>query len=65
MANLVALTAANQALWNIAKILPSRLIEVDSVAKRLCAVEAKARYQEIEKTTRTRKLCGFLLLIGA
>lgn len=51
MANLVALTAANQALWNIAKILPSRLIEVDSVAKRLCAVEAKARYQEIEKTT--------------
>lgn len=51
MTNLVALTAANQALWNIAKILPSRLAEVNEVAVRLCAVDAKARYQEIEKTT--------------
>jgi lysozyme family protein len=51
MTNLVALTAANQALWNIAKVLPSRLAEVNEVAKRLCADEAKARYQEIEKVT--------------
>lgn len=51
MPNLVALTAANEALWKIAKILPSRAAEVNGVAERLCAPDAKARYQEIEKTT--------------
>lgn len=51
MTNLVALKATNQALWNIAKILPSRQAEVAKVAARLCASEAKARYEEIEKAT--------------
>jgi lysozyme family protein len=51
MTNLVALKAANAALWNIAKILPSRESEVDKVAARLCATEVKARYQAISQTT--------------
>lgn len=51
MTNLVALKGANDALWKVAKILPSRQAEVDKVAARLCAPEAKARYQEIEKAT--------------
>lgn len=51
MPNLVALTAANAALWKVAKILPSRLKEVNGVAVRLCAASAKSRYQEIEKST--------------
>lgn len=51
MTNLIALTAANEALWKIAKILPSRLAEVNRVAVRLCAPAAKSRYQEIALTT--------------
>lgn len=51
MANLIALTAANEALWKIAKILPSRQAEVDKVAVRLCAPEAKTRYEAISSAT--------------
>ncbi len=51
MTNLIALKAANAALWKIAKILPSRQAEVSKVAARLCAPEAKARYQAIEAAT--------------
>lgn len=51
MTNLIALTAANAALWKVAKILPSRVMEVNKVANRLCAPLAKIRYQEIEKAT--------------
>ena len=51
MTNLIALKAANEVLWKIAKILPSRQTEVNEVAERLCAESAKVRYQEIEKAT--------------
>ncbi len=51
MTNLVALKAANEALWKIAKVLPSRQVEVNKVAERLCATEAKARYEAISATT--------------
>jgi lysozyme family protein len=51
MTNLVALKGANEALWKIAKILPSRQTEVTKVAERLCAPEAKARYQAISDAT--------------
>lgn len=51
MTNLIALKAANAALWNVAKILPSRLAEVNEVAVRLCAADAKVRYQAIEAAT--------------
>jgi lysozyme family protein len=51
MNNFVGLTAANEALWKIAKILPSRQAEVTAVAKRLCAAEAKTRYQAISAAT--------------
>jgi lysozyme family protein len=47
MTNIVALKAANNALWQIAKILPSRQAEVAKVAARLCAPDAKARYHAI------------------
>lgn len=51
MINLVALKAANEALWKVAKILPNREAEVDKVAERLCAPAAKARYELISQTT--------------
>lgn len=51
MANLIALKAANEALWKVAKILPSREAEVDRVATRLCTPEAKARYELISQAT--------------
>jgi lysozyme family protein len=51
MTNIVALKAANAALWPIAKILPKRQHEVDEVAARLVAPAAKARYQAIEAAT--------------
>jgi len=51
MTNLVALKAANAALWKIAKILPSRQAEVTKVAERLVAPTAKVRYQAIEAAT--------------
>lgn len=51
MTNLVALIAANEALWKIAKILPSRAAEVHAVAERLCAPAAKARYELISQAT--------------
>jgi lysozyme family protein len=51
MTNIVALKAANEALWKIAKILPGRLHEVNAVAAKLAAPAAKARYQAIEAAT--------------
>lgn len=51
MTNLIALKAANAALWKVAKIVPSRQAEVNHVAARLCAEEAKSRYQAIEAAT--------------
>lgn len=51
MTNLIALKAANAALWKIAKILPSRSAEVHAVSERLCAPAAKARYEAISVTT--------------
>ena len=46
-----SLIVKNEGLWAKAKILPSRAAEVNRVADRLCAPQAKARYQEISKTT--------------
>ena len=51
MVDLVKLKAANAARWARCQITPSRAAEVHAVAVRLAAPAAKARYQEIEKTT--------------
>jgi lysozyme family protein len=51
MTNLIALKAANTALWKVAKILPSRQAEVHAVVERLCAPEAKVRYEAISAVT--------------
>lgn len=51
MTNIPALTVKYAALFEKARILPSRQAEVDRVARRLCASEAKARYQVISATT--------------
>ncbi len=51
MVDLIKLTAANLARWNACEITPSRLSEVNAVAKRLCDPSAKARYQMIEAHT--------------
>jgi lysozyme family protein len=49
--NLVAIKQECERLWPTAKIVPSRLKEVNAVAARLVAPAAKARYLEIEKAT--------------
>jgi len=41
----IAATAENARLWKIAKIVPKRQHEVDSVVVRLVAPSAKFRYQ--------------------
>lgn len=51
MTDLVALRAANATRWSQAKITPSRRTEVLSVARRLVAPSAKARYQAISLAT--------------
>jgi lysozyme family protein len=51
MVNIASLKASNEILWRKVKITPARQAEVDLVAKRLCAPMAKARYEEIAKTT--------------
>jgi lysozyme family protein len=49
MTNIVAITAANARHWQVAKIVPNRLSEVNGVAKRLTAPAAKFRYQAISQ----------------
>lgn len=51
MVDLVKLKAANLDRWQRCQITPSRLHEVNSVAARLVAPDAKLRYQAIEKAT--------------
>lgn len=51
MTNITPIIAKNQALWEKAKIIPSRLHEVNEVARRLTAPAAKARYEMISQTT--------------
>jgi lysozyme family protein len=45
MTNLVALRALNAERWARCAILPKRQAEVDAVARKLCAPDAKLRYQ--------------------
>lgn len=45
------LIAQENARWKVCAILPSRQPVFDSVARRLCAPGAKARYQWVEKQT--------------
>lgn len=51
MTTIVALKAKYAALFEKAQILPARLNEVNKVAARLTAPDAKARYQVISQTT--------------
>lgn len=51
MITIPALIAANEARWQKCQITPSRLAEVNSVAKRLCAQTAKITYQAVENAT--------------
>ena len=51
MTNIPALVARNAALWEKAKVLDTRAIEVNRVAARLIGPVAKARYQAIEKAS--------------
>ncbi len=45
------LTALNAVRWSKCEILPNRAAEVNAVAKRLVAPDAKARYQAISEAT--------------
>jgi lysozyme family protein len=47
--NLVALRALNAERWARCAILPNRQAEVDAVARKLCAPDAKLRYQAISQ----------------
>ncbi len=47
MTDIAALKALNAARWQDCQILPNRLGEVTEVARKLCAPDAKARYQAI------------------
>src|ERR1700681_4554651 len=51
MVDLTKLTAANLARWEKCQIIPKRMAEVNSVAARLVAPDAKFRYQAVEKAT--------------
>jgi lysozyme family protein len=48
---IAALVAENNVCWAKAQIVPSRLAEVNAVAAKLCAVPAKAIYQQISTAT--------------
>jgi len=47
MTNIAAIKAESLACWQKAQIVPSRLAQVQATAKRLCAPDAKAIYQQI------------------
>jgi lysozyme family protein len=49
MTNIAALTAANADRWAKCSITPSRQAEVDKVVRKLCAPDAKFRYQAISQ----------------
>lgn len=51
MTNIPALITKYGALWDKAHILPNRMAEVNAVARRLVAPDAKARYQTISQAT--------------
>lgn len=51
MTNIATLIARNAALWEKARVLDSRAIEVNRVAARLIGPAAKLRYQAIEAAT--------------
>lgn len=51
MTDYSAIIAANAERWGKMKILPSRALEVEAVAARLCAPRAKAIYQQIATAT--------------
>lgn len=51
MTNIPFLIQANQKRWDICKVTPSRLNEVNATAMKLCGKYAKDQYLELEKAT--------------
>src|ERR1017187_5824887 len=51
MVDLTALTAANLARWNVAKVWPELMPTIKNVATRLIAPSAKSRYQTVTAST--------------
>jgi hypothetical protein len=61
MTNLVALRALNAGRWARCTILPKRQAEVDAVARKLCAPDAKLRYQAFHKPYGASRTSGSAL----
>ena len=63
MTNLVALKALNTERWARCTILPERRAEVDAVARKLCAPDAKFRYQAISQAVWSKPDLWFVVAI--